>query len=332
MTIQGRIIDPIRLVVRGYVDGVYFCPSPMPKEMPLLKIRVVGRGLRPGHIPVPLLLKICGEAQKAINRQAEALAGKRSLRRGRPTAEVAQECTLDLVGLKKGSTTLAFVQASDQQSLLPIGMEAVSAVGAALKFVSRKRGDAALPDYGVLNSLNSLGEIFQGDSPIEKLQWIVPARNGTKRVSIEFNAKLLPKLKAHLQPELPLASGILATKPSSPLEGTLELTEGKGRIVPAVGSPTPFNFGSDKAATVLEATLKPVKATVDPKTHKLQGIEITSSPTLHGERGFFVAKTIDQLIAEQGIHPVTDLKLLGGAIPDEDVDAFVAEIYRDREA
>ena len=47
--------------------------------------------------------------------------------------------------------------------------------------------------------------------------------------------------------------------------------------------------------------------------------------------GFFAPKSIDQLIAEQGIHQITDLEALSGAIPDEDLDEFVAEIYRSRE-
>src|SRR5436853_437147 len=38
---------------------------------------------------------------------------------------------------------------------------------------------------------------------------------------------------------------------------------------------------------------------------------------------FFSAKTIEQLIAEQGTQPITDLSLLSGAIPDEDLDEFV---------
>jgi hypothetical protein len=116
------------------------------------------------------------------------------------------------------------------------------------------------------------------------------------------------------------------------LRGTLELTEGRGRIVPAVGSPTQFSFGSDQATAVLEAAKKPVKATVDPKTHKLGNIEVTSGPVIEGNRRFFVAKTIEQLIAEQGIHPIKNLKSLAGAIPDEDVDDFIADIYRDRQA
>src|SRR5271163_1880235 len=42
------------------------------------------------------------------------------------------------------------------------------------------------------------------------------------------------------------------------------------------------------------------------------------------------AKTIEQLIREQGIRPVADVSVFAGAIPDEDVDEFVADIYRDR--
>jgi len=47
---------------------------------------------------------------------------------------------------------------------------------------------------------------------------------------------------------------------------------------------------------------------------------------------FFSSKTIDQLIAEQGTLPVSDLSIFAGAIPDEDLDEFVADIYRGRKA
>ena len=42
------------------------------------------------------------------------------------------------------------------------------------------------------------------------------------------------------------------------------------------------------------------------------------------------SKTIEQLIAEQNVEPINDLSDLSGAIPDEDVDEFVADIYRAR--
>jgi hypothetical protein len=296
----------------------------MPKEKPLLKIKVTGPDLKPGHIPVHLLLKICGEVQRAVNRQAKALAGK-PLGPGRHTKEVVQECNLDLVGLKKGSTTLDFVPAEEQQSMLLIGMDAVSGVGGALKFVTSKRSKAPQPDIGVLETLDTLGDVFSHG--VEKLEWIVPARNGTKKVSAKFDAQVLPKLKAQLQqPALPL--GQEPPKPPSPtFEGTLELTEGKGRIIPTVGSPTLFNFGADKATAVLEATQKPVKATLDPKTHKLRDIEVAAFP---GRGDFFASKTIEQLIAEQGVKPVDDLSVFG-TLSEDEVDSLIAEIHRGRQ-
>jgi predicted DNA-binding antitoxin AbrB/MazE fold protein len=60
-------------------------------------------------------------------------------------------------------------------------------------------------------------------------------------------------------------------------------------------------------------------------------VTIAEAPaTASDARGFFEARTIDQLIAEQGILPVSDIGVFAGAIPDEDVDAFVADIYSDR--
>jgi hypothetical protein len=298
----------------------------MSKEKPLLKIRVTGPDLKPGHIPVPLLVKICGEAQRAINRQAEALTGKRSLRPGPPTLQVAQECTMDLVGVKKGSTTLHFVPAGPEQAVLyPISIEAISAVGEALKFVNRKRNTTPPPDIGVLDSLNNLGEVF--DSGVDNLKWIVPAHNGTRQVTAQFNAKVLPKLKAQLQPVLHFALAEPWSQSSDSFEGTLELTEGKGRIVPAVGPPTPFTFGSDQAAAVLEATKKPVKATLERKTHKLRDVEVAS---LFGRSDFFASKSIDQLISEQHVKPITDFDIFE-SLSDDDVDDLLAEIHQGRQ-
>lgn len=309
--------------------GYTFLPPPMPKEKPLLTIKLTGKGLRSGHIPVPMLVKICAEAQRAVNRQSEALAGKRSLRPGRHTSETTEECTLDLVALKKGSTTLQFVPASENHSLLGIGFDAVTGVAQALESVSRQRHPGEQPDAGVLAALNGLGEVFRPEMGVEKLLWIVPAHNGVRRKKVEFNEILHSKLKERIQ--LPLSTSATGEGPNA-LEGTLEWTEGKGRIVPPIGSPTLFSFGSDKVTAVLEATGKPVKATVDPKTHKLENIELASSPIIEGDRRFFVAKTIDQLIAQKGVRPIEDLKSLSGAIPDEDVDDFVADIYHDRQA
>jgi hypothetical protein len=55
------------------------------------------------------------------------------------------------------------------------------------------------------------------------------------------------------------------------------------------------------------------------------------APTDFINRSFFTPKTIEQLIAAQHAHPIANISALSGAIPDEDLDEFVAEIYRDRQ-
>jgi hypothetical protein len=294
----------------------------MPREKPLLQIRLHGQ-FKPGRIPIPLLLKVCGEAQTVVNRQAEALEGRRTLRRGPATASVSRDCTLELFGLKKGSTSLSFARASGQ---LPLdqtrtsGFEAVSAVGDALNMVSGKRNGSVVPDAGVLDTLNKLGEVF--DKGVTRIEWIVPRHNGNKRVAAEYAPALRPRIAARIQPRTPSVN--------TTVEGTLELAGGKCRISPAVGSPFVCGFEQEKAEEVHNAMHKPVKVSVDPKTRKIETIEVQDIP--HGEDSFFSAKTIGQLIAEQGVHPIEDLTELSGALPDEDLDEMVAWIYRDRQA
>ena len=73
---------------------------------------------------------------------------------------------------------------------------------------------------------------------------------------------------------------------------------------------------------------RPVKVDVDPPARRSENVE--SRQIARGNPGFFDAKTIDQLIVEQGVSPVTNLELLAGGLPDADIDAMIDEIYRDR--
>lgn len=184
--------------------------------------------------------------------------------------------------MKRGSTTLDFAPASGQPHLpgvQSVGAEAVIAVATALRSVGRSGGRWVPPDPGLLDALDKLGEVF--DEGVTKLQWIVPAQNGGPRKVAEFVPESRPRIKARMQEALPFG----ATAPpsdGSTMEGTLELTEGRGRINPAIGPATPFTFGPDQAEIVYEARRKPVKVKVDPKTRKLKDIEITSPPNPWG--------------------------------------------------
>ena len=86
----------------------------MPKETKgkrhqrALTLKVEGPQLRPGRIGVRELIVLCQQAQTAIDRQAEALEGRQTLRRGRKLEKVHVECTLELASLRAGTTTLGF--------------------------------------------------------------------------------------------------------------------------------------------------------------------------------------------------------------------------------
>src|SRR5213594_1382774 len=98
----------------------------------LLKLKIDGPGVHAGRISVPDLVQICDKAQSAVHRQAEALAGQRTLRRGPVTSDVREECTLELVGISKGSAVLSFDLAKPQLSMAPtVAVDVVWEVGRA---------------------------------------------------------------------------------------------------------------------------------------------------------------------------------------------------------
>jgi hypothetical protein len=85
-------------------------------------------------------------------------------------------------------------------------------------------------------------------------------------------------------------------------------------------------------ASIVSAPEK-YKDTFDPKTleRRLLGLLSIQSLTLCND-DFLAAKTIEQIIAEQGVSPIADVSIFSGVIPDEDIDEFVADIYRGRAA
>src|SRR5260370_33663243 len=110
----------------------------------VLQLKVEGPGVRPGGISVPDLLRICEQAQIAVNRQAEKMEGREdTIRRGPKIAKVHSECTLELVRLRSGSTTLGFVISQPQQRLPGIttfGEEVVASIVTGVKSLGEKTG------------------------------------------------------------------------------------------------------------------------------------------------------------------------------------------------
>src|SRR5215472_14143670 len=143
-------------------------------EQPVLRVRVTGPGVRSGRITVPELIKICEQIQGAVNRQAEALEGQQTLRPGPVTARAKVECTLELLGVRKGSTVLPFAISKAQMPLpdvLTLGAQAVFEVAAAVEAL--EGGTHKHLDPGLLDSLNNLGSVFERKA-ITKIEFIVP--------------------------------------------------------------------------------------------------------------------------------------------------------------
>lgn len=302
---------------------------------PALTLKVEGPGIGHGRIRVPDLLVICQQAQQAVNRQAEAMEGRQTLRPGPKIGKVRQECTLELVALGKGSATLSFDPTKPQQTLPPMssfGVEAIVAVTDAVALMGKgKDGDV---DPGVLGSLKEMGELFH--SGVRSIKWIVPAAPGRRRRVATFNTKVQRRIVQKLRPPI--------TRPVS-VQGTLEMadfkpSEFKCRIHPPLQLPITCTFGPEHAHEICAALRLPVEVTgtaqISAQTGKMESIAVDAvkplDPLLVNAGSFFKGWSLDQLAYMQGVEPVRDpKKLVATWMGDEDVDEMLNDIYQHRE-
>jgi hypothetical protein len=325
-------------LIRSIIVLVRDGPPMVRRPKYALKLRIDGPGVHSGTISVPDLLRICQAAQDAVNRQAEAMRGGLSLRPGPKTSEVYDECTLELVGIEKGSTILPFRLAKPQQSLpipgaMTFGADVITQVVTTVKTVGGTRSGYEF-EPGVLDSLRVLGEVLE-KKRISKIEWIVPGRPGAKAIKAVFDKRVrdrvLRKIKTPSQ------------KPES-VEGILEMAdfkeqEHKCRIHPAVGQPIACIFDESQEDQVYQSLRKPVRVTgiakINSNTGKIDELHIEKivivEPLLTGGRDFFTERSIEQLAEVQGVKPLKNPKTFAGGWPaDQDVDAFLEEIYSSR--
>jgi hypothetical protein len=301
----------------------------------ILTLKVDGPKVRPGRVNVRDLVVICQQAQTAIDRQAEALEGRISQRRGRKLEKVHVECTLELASLRKGSAALGFDLAKPQQSLpmmATFGEQVVDRLIDAMDSVSKGNIDDV--DPGVLDSLQNLGEVFQRG--IRTVKWVVPPRHGKRRREIVFDQKAVKKVVARLQPP---------TNQPYEVEGIVGMADFKAtdrrcRIDPVFGPSVPCEFLDEQADQIYRVLRKPVKlvgdATINAQTGKLDSLKVTTieplEPLALGATNFFAAHNFEQLARMQDVEPLVDVGQLAGGWPeDEDVDQAVADIYARRE-
>ena len=316
-----------------------------PRTMPritknvILKLQLKGPGIRTGRIAIPELVRICEEAQNVMTRQAEAMQGRSTIHPGPTTNTIIEECTLELVGLKSGSTVLEFELARPQRKLdetASFGSDVVKEVANSIKTITlnRRRKPKAI-DEGVLQAIYGLSGVVEGKK-ITEINWVAPIKGKsplkapvTRAVRQAAAKKLSQPRRARLE-----------------VDGVLEMADfrhedRKCRIVPAIRAPVTCTFSEEKADTIQGLLRKPVKiqgeASLQPITQRVLSISIETIEPLEslslGKGDFFSSRSIQSLAKIQDVQPIKKASDLAGGLPeDEDVDEFLDDIYRAREA
>ena len=273
----------------------------IPKAKPALILKVRGARIKSGRIPIPELLVICQHAQSAVNRQAEALEGRTSLRPGPKLGKVRLDEAIAMVG------------------------EAISALG------SRKAVDDI--DRGVLDSIRSMGELFSVG--VTSIQWIVPPRPGRRRIAATFDHRVQARIIERLPPPKTKAvalDGVLEM-------ADFKAADLRCRVHPSMGPPVACSFQSQLADEIYAVLRKAARvegeATINAHTGKIESIEIKTvkplDPLMVNAGSFFTGWTFDQLVRMQAVEPLKVSKALAGGWPeDEDVDDVLEEIYERR--
>jgi len=129
---------------------------------PVLQLKLRGPGVRRGRITVPDLIRICGEAQNVINKQAEVMKGKKTIHPGPTSGAIQDECTLELVGIGDGSTILKFDLAKPQLQFHfreHFGAKVLAEVAMTIQSLNRHKMEPM--DPGLLLSLYGLSSLVE---------------------------------------------------------------------------------------------------------------------------------------------------------------------------
>lgn len=306
---------------------------------PILTLRVKGPSVRSGRISVPDLIRICEEAQNSVNRQAEAKEGLKTVHPGPVRNSIRKGCTLDLVHIGKGSTTLSFVSAEPQDRLefpgqTTFASDVIEELAQTIKALGTDKNKNIELEAGVLEGLYSLGGITDGRR-ITEIEWIAP-KMGTKRpVTGKINKVVRERVASRLSSP---------RKQNAQVDGVLDMADFKPndlkcRIDPAIGAAVLCTFEERDASLIQSLLREPVRATGEgtfqPYTLRLESLRIKTIerlPSLSlGEGNYYAESSLSDLATQQKVKPLkTVVELSGGFPSDENIDKFLDEIYKAR--
>lgn len=297
-------------------------------ESPRLEVRLAGPAAEGGRLRVDALIEISRAVQTAVTRLAYGLRGEATVRRGRAPREVADLTRLEVVGLRKESTVIAFDLEERERPLdeLDLGVEALEAFATGVVLVAAGRTPPEPWDEGVLDAVEHLTRVL--DKGVDE---IVIGRPGAaaERLAVFTRTTRDERLVA-VQPQEP--------REQLEIEGRLLMadfaaTRDEARIHRPLDGPVRCTFGPDLESTVLRLLRRYVRAKGwaqldDQGRIKMFELETLEDAELTAGRAFWDLATLDELAEEQGVEPVERLEdLVSGFWPeDESVDDFLAAI------
>jgi hypothetical protein len=294
---------------------------------PRLEVRLTGPAAEGGRLRVDVLVEVAQSVQTAVTRLAYALRGESTVRRGRTPREIADLTRLELVGLRQGSTLLAFDLAKQERPLddLDLGIEALEAFEVGLASVAAGTVPPEPWDEGVVQAVEHITRVL--DRGIDE---IVVGRPGAAPAQ---QAVLTAWTREWLR-----AMGVRGERARVEVEGRLLMadfaaTRDQARIHRPLDPPVRCTFPPDLESTVLRLLRRYVRASGwaevddDGQVGVLE-LESLEDAELAGGRSFWDLATLEELAGEQGIEPVHRIEdLADGTWPDdESVDDFLAAI------
>ncbi len=312
-----------------------------------LTVHIEGPAVGAGRLAVHDLALLAGGLQDAITRVALVLSGVTSLRPGRRPAEIAERTRLEVVRFgpaRSAVLSLSLPEAPEPEQLVAFPPEEEDigerALNLFLDGLSSLSGDGPLPagwDAGVLSACWEMAAVFdRGVNRIDISGLAKQREKGWRRRAVLDPEKraIVRKLMRGPRRERRMIHGRLSM-------GDFRETSLRCRVDPAIGAPIECTFTEELRDRVLRALTRHVtvigEAALDPDNGRIrelaiEQIDLIDVDTASAEfQGFWEARTIEDLAAQQGVKPVTDVAALAADFwpPDLSVDDFLALVGDD---
>lgn len=281
-----------------------------------IKATFEGPGIKPGRIPVPTLLKALGEIQRALIIVGEDIAG-RPHKRGRLPRPLQEELTLELIRTSGGSFVAECEVVSPRQlSLDNLGEAAIERLldGMEKEFRGEKSG---LPTQA-RGAVRDLVTLVDGD--ITKLS----IEGGRRQRPIIFTAQ-----------EIWAVSEEVRTRGLEPVRITgrlleIDFKDGTAEMWNATGKMTKVHFPEELAESMKASARMYVLAEGEGRLDaqgRLRNVLIHELMPTEISDEFWIAKSTDELAAEQRVRPIRSINELSApSFEDVDVDAALADL------